>query len=1080
MPHKRKICRSLTCIALVSWGATIACSGTDSTTEPGEGVVNSAPEVSDVIITDENGGDARPGDLLTGSYSYSDAEGDKEGKTTVQWVKDGEDIEGATSPTYTLTISDVGAEITFEVIPRAAEGEVHGTPVVSEPLSVVAKLPGGNEPTDKMPRGPIDPIDGSDNGAPTVSAVNIVDRNGGAAEVGDELTGSYVFTDAEGDKEAESTFKWYRDGIEIAGATTVNYTLILNDAGTQIVFEVTPVAETGTQSGTAVQSSPLGVVDENNDPPRVSGAQILDVNGGEAVAGDSLTGTYTYLDPEGDPEGDSIYKWYRDGVLIPDESTPRYVLVEADAGKQVKFEVTGVAAAGTPQGNRVSAQIGVKSSVPLDCFVGDVSVTKAAELTFLKPYNCLKGNLRIGNAGGVISDFTQIDLPNLITIQGNLLIVDNPSLSSMTSLANLQRVEDGLAIRNNAVLSNLVGLEKLAYVGELDAGPPNFVGTLFIEKNESLTTISALSNLSYVADSLRIVDNTRLENLRGLEGLSGISGRILIENNSALTSLTGLESFTSAGEEGFYTGGISIYKNAQLKSLHGLQNLRSVVDYVSIRANPLLTDLSALNAVVKIGGDVVIRENNALTSVGSFRELLSVGGGLSLFKNEKLVSVSGFPVLESIGGALSLKDNWLMTTLDAWRELKSIGGDFLLETNNQLENLDELSKLTTIVGTLWFYDGMINTTLVSIAGLSSLQSIGKNVHIQSYNGLSNFVGLEALKTIGGELVLNSNANLSTLEGLTQLQSIGSGLVLGSNVKLTTLDGMNALSSIGTDITIVSQQSLSDISALKNIVSIAGTLKIYSSGLVDLSGLGELTSVGQDVDLNFNGELLSLAGVEKLSTIGRNLVLTRNRKLKSVAGLSAIDSIASGIKVEDNDALTTLAGLGSLTSVRDIVLEDNARLENLAGFENIVSANSVTISVNGIDSYAGISALKTVDRITLSNNDQVTSLSGLSGLTTVTTRFAIMNNDGITSLAGLESLTQASQLVITNNSQLNSISGLSSPLSADVYLNVENNGALADCNVCALHAELTSSPSTIRVESNLSDTCSSPTFPDACP
>lgn len=98
------------------------------------------------------------------------------------------------------------------------------------------------------------------NSAPTASAVNITDDNVGDAVVGDSLTGSYSYADAESDAEGISTFRWLRDGTAISGATSLTYTLVGADSGLSITFEVTPVAATGTITGSAVTSNSITVV----------------------------------------------------------------------------------------------------------------------------------------------------------------------------------------------------------------------------------------------------------------------------------------------------------------------------------------------------------------------------------------------------------------------------------------------------------------------------------------------------------------------------------------------------------------------------------------------------------------------------------------------------------------------------------------------------------------------------------------------------------------------------------------------------------------------------------------------------
>jgi len=97
------------------------------------------------------------------------------------------------------------------------------------------------------------------NNAPTASGVSITDNNGGSAGVGDVLTGSYSYADNEGDSEGSSSFRWLRNGIAISGETSASYTLLAADSGTSMTFEVTPVATTGTLTGSAVTSSGLTV-----------------------------------------------------------------------------------------------------------------------------------------------------------------------------------------------------------------------------------------------------------------------------------------------------------------------------------------------------------------------------------------------------------------------------------------------------------------------------------------------------------------------------------------------------------------------------------------------------------------------------------------------------------------------------------------------------------------------------------------------------------------------------------------------------------------------------------------------------
>src|SRR6185369_16992690 len=93
----------------------------------------------------------------------------------------------------------------------------------------------------------------SPNVAPVASAVSI----SGTAQFNQLLTGNYTYSDADGDAQGASTFRWLRNGTTVVG-TNQTYTTVSADVGQTLRFEVTPVAATGTSPGAAVTSA--GVV----------------------------------------------------------------------------------------------------------------------------------------------------------------------------------------------------------------------------------------------------------------------------------------------------------------------------------------------------------------------------------------------------------------------------------------------------------------------------------------------------------------------------------------------------------------------------------------------------------------------------------------------------------------------------------------------------------------------------------------------------------------------------------------------------------------------------------------------------
>ena len=86
---------------------------------------------------------------------------------------------------------------------------------------------------------------------------------------------------------------------------------------------------------------------------------------GTPQVGQILTGNYTYVDTEGDLEGDSIFRWRRDNVYIAGATAETYFLVAADERALIRFEVTPVAQTGTSRGLATTSEpVGPVTLVP--------------------------------------------------------------------------------------------------------------------------------------------------------------------------------------------------------------------------------------------------------------------------------------------------------------------------------------------------------------------------------------------------------------------------------------------------------------------------------------------------------------------------------------------------------------------------------------------------------------------------------------------------------------------------------------------------------------------------------------------
>jgi len=182
---------------------------------------------------------------------------------------------------------------------------------------------------------------------PPVPPVASVVAVTGASNVGQILTGSYNYFDADSSPEGTSTFRWLRDGVTVLG-TSSTYTVVLADLGHNITFEVTPVAQNGMSGAPVLSASGVLIV---NAAPVASAVNITGITKVDQL----LTGHYTYFDADGDLEGTSTFRWLINNVEIIGATSTTYTLLSTDVGKTIKFEVTPVALTGETIGTAVQS-----------------------------------------------------------------------------------------------------------------------------------------------------------------------------------------------------------------------------------------------------------------------------------------------------------------------------------------------------------------------------------------------------------------------------------------------------------------------------------------------------------------------------------------------------------------------------------------------------------------------------------------------------------------------------------------------------------------------------------------------------
>ncbi|WP_259916945.1 nidogen-like domain-containing protein [Jannaschia sp. M317] len=304
-------------------------------------------------------GSATQGQTLTANTTTV-ADEDGLGSFSVQWLRGGAEIAGATGATYTLGQDDVGGAISA----RVSYTDGGGTAEVLTSAATAAVQNVNDAPT----------------GAVTIA---------GTLAQGQSLTAD---TSAIADADGLGAFsiQWLRSGVEIAGATGSSYALLQADVGAAITARVSYTDGGGFAE--VVTSAATGPVQNVNDAP--TGAVTIS---GVAQVGQALTASSAAVsDDDGINPATVAGQWLRDGAAIQGATATSYTLTGDDIGSQVSFRfsytdnfgtaesVTSVATAavtgglnlrGTPGPDRL---VGTSGNDTIDALAGNDTIIGGA------------------------------------------------------------------------------------------------------------------------------------------------------------------------------------------------------------------------------------------------------------------------------------------------------------------------------------------------------------------------------------------------------------------------------------------------------------------------------------------------------------------------------------------------------------------------------------------------------------------------------------------------------------------------------------------------------------------------------
>ncbi len=155
---------------------------------------------------------------------------------------------------------------------------------------------------------------------------------------------------------------------------------------------------------------------------------------------------------------------------------------------------------------------------------------------------------------------------NIRILSGDFTIQENPGLTDLSCLPNLEKVGGGIYILSNDTLSSLQGLNSLTRVD----------GFFRIVYNGDLRGLDGLSSLKTVGGELTINGNLKLESLNALSQLESVQNIII--GNSKCFDLEGLNHLMFADR-------IVIRQNAELSNFCAIRPVLLANDSISLYIN---------------------------------------------------------------------------------------------------------------------------------------------------------------------------------------------------------------------------------------------------------------------------------------------------------------------------------------------------------------------------------------------------------------------------------------------------------------------------------------------------------------
>ena len=282
-----------------------------------------------------------------------------------------------------------------------------------------------------------------------------------------------------------------------------------------------------------------------------------------------------------------------------------------------------------------------------------------------------------------ISNFAT-DYPGCTTILGDLTISAG-NFDTLEGLEQITEIEGSLNIMDTQYIYTLHGLDNLSTIG----------GDINIQ-NTTLQSLGGLESLTTISGSVNsiISNNSELENLNGFNNLSFWGGGIYLSANNSLSELTALSNLVSMGGNG---AGIDILNNEALTSLSGIDNVsgfeiiniqgnvmlsecavESVCNFLSIESNPAGISMNTVGCNTRLEVETICEDVENVINPVSATTTLSAEFGSSLDNAINGTGLDVFPSLSATHGATDPSNAFYATNAVGSIDF-DLGGSYLVD-----------------------------------------------------------------------------------------------------------------------------------------------------------------------------------------------------------------------------------------------------------------------------------------------------------------------------------------------------------------------------------------------------------------